>query len=104
MNHQPKKVEAQLFGKSFVLETGTLAKQTNGAVLARSGDTVVLATVVAAKEKTEGEDFLPLTVNYQEKSAAAGKIPGRKNLICGILNIRAEGLKVFAEAPGRMTA
>lgn len=76
MNHQPKKVEAQLFGKSFVLETGTLAKQTNGAVLARSGDTVVLATVVAAKEKTEGEDFLPLTVNYQEKSAAAGKIPG----------------------------
>ncbi|MCH7517724.1 MAG: polyribonucleotide nucleotidyltransferase [Candidatus Dadabacteria bacterium] len=74
--NQPKKVEAQVFGTTFELETGTLAKQTSGAVLARYGDTVVLATLVAAKEKTEGEDFLPLTVNYQEKSAAAGKIPG----------------------------
>jgi polyribonucleotide nucleotidyltransferase len=73
---KPKKVEAQVFGTTFWLETGTLAKQTSGAVLARYGDTVVLATLVAAKEKTEGEDFLPLTVNYQEKSAAAGKIPG----------------------------
>ncbi|MCK5392233.1 MAG: polyribonucleotide nucleotidyltransferase, partial [Deltaproteobacteria bacterium] len=74
--NQPKKVEAQLFGTTFGLETGKLAKQTSGSVLARYGDTVVLATLVAAKEKTEGEDFLPLTVNYQEKSAAAGKIPG----------------------------
>jgi polyribonucleotide nucleotidyltransferase len=74
--NQPKKVEANLFGTTFVLETGKLAKQTSGSVLARYGDTVVLATLVAAKEKTEGEDFLPLTVNYQEKSAAAGKIPG----------------------------
>ncbi|MGB3364906.1 MAG: polyribonucleotide nucleotidyltransferase [Thermodesulfobacteriota bacterium] len=65
-----------MFGTNFVLETGKLAKQTSGSVLARYGDTVVLATLVAAKEKTEGEDFLPLTVNYQEKSAAAGKIPG----------------------------
>jgi polyribonucleotide nucleotidyltransferase len=73
---QPKKVEAQVFGATFGLETGKLAKQTSGAVLARYGDTVVLATLVAAKEKSEGEDFLPLTVNYQEKSAAAGKIPG----------------------------
>lgn len=76
MINQPKKVEAQIFGTTFGLETGTLAKQTSGSVLARYGDTVVLATLVAAKEKTEGEDFLPLTVNYQEKSAAAGKIPG----------------------------
>lgn len=76
MINEPKKVEAQLFGTNFVLETGKLAKQTSGSVLARYGDTVVLATLVAAKEKTEGEDFLPLTVNYQEKSAAAGKIPG----------------------------
>ncbi len=76
MINEPKKVEAQMFGTTFVLETGTLAKQTSGSVLARYGDTVVLATLVAAKEKTEGEDFLPLTVNYQEKSAAAGKIPG----------------------------
>ncbi|MEM7007598.1 MAG: polyribonucleotide nucleotidyltransferase [Thermodesulfobacteriota bacterium] len=74
--NQPKKVEAQVFGATFGLETGKLAKQTSGAVLASYGDTVVLATLVAAKEKTEGEDFLPLTVNYQEKSAAAGKIPG----------------------------
>ncbi len=76
MINQPKKVEAQLFGTTFGLETGKLAKQTSGSVLARYGDTVVLATLVAAKDKTEGEDFLPLTVNYQEKSAAAGKIPG----------------------------
>ena len=76
MINQPKKVEAQLFGTTFGLETGKLAKQTSGSVLASYGDTVVLATLVAAKEKTEGEDFLPLTVNYQEKSAAAGKIPG----------------------------
>ncbi|MGB2691213.1 MAG: polyribonucleotide nucleotidyltransferase, partial [Thermodesulfobacteriota bacterium] len=76
MINEPKKVEAQMFGTNFVLETGKLAKQTSGSVLARYGDTVVLATLVAAKEKTEGEDFLPLTVNYQEKSAAAGKIPG----------------------------
>ena len=76
MINQPKKVEAQVFGTKFELETGRLAKQTSGAVLARYGDTVVLATLVAAKEKTEGEDFLPLTVNYQEKAAAAGKIPG----------------------------
>ncbi len=76
MINQPKKVEAEVFGTTFGLETGRLAKQTSGAVLASYGDTVVLATLVAAKEKTEGEDFLPLTVNYQEKSAAAGKIPG----------------------------
>ncbi len=76
MINQPKKVEAQIYNKNFGLETGTLAKQANGAVLARYEDTVVLATVVAAAEKAEGENFLPLTVNYQEKSAAAGKIPG----------------------------
>ncbi len=76
MTNQPKKVEAQVFGKRFGLETGSLAKQANGAVFARCEDTCVLATVVAAAEKTEGEDFLPLTINYQERSSAAGKIPG----------------------------
>ena len=76
MINQPKKAEADVFGATFGLETGKIAKQTSGAVMARYGDTVVLATLVAAKEKTEGEDFLPLTVNYQEKSFAAGKIPG----------------------------
>jgi polyribonucleotide nucleotidyltransferase len=71
-----RRVKTQVFGKEFELETGRLAKQADGAVLARCEGTVVLATVVAAKEKSPGEDFLPLTVNYQEKSAAAGRIPG----------------------------
>ncbi len=69
-------VEQELFGKRYKLETGNLARQANGAVLANCEGTTVLATVVAAEEKSEGEDFLPLTINYQEKSYAAGKIPG----------------------------
>lgn len=68
-------MEAELFGNKLRLETGRLAKQANGAVLASCGGTTVLATVVASEEKIE-DDFLPLTVNYQEKSYAAGKIPG----------------------------
>ena len=68
-------MEAELFGSKLRLETGRLAKQANGAVLASCGGTTVLATVVASEEKIE-EDFLPLTINYQEKSYAAGKIPG----------------------------
>ncbi|MCY4378574.1 MAG: polyribonucleotide nucleotidyltransferase [Candidatus Dadabacteria bacterium] len=70
-----KNMEAELFGSKLRLETGRLAKQANGAVLASCGGTTVLATVVASEEKIE-DDFLPLTVNYQEKSFAAGKIPG----------------------------
>jgi polyribonucleotide nucleotidyltransferase len=73
---QPKKVDARIFDKHYGLETGSLARQANGAVFARYEDTAVLATVVALDEKSEGEDFLPLTINYQEKSSAAGKIPG----------------------------
>lgn len=68
-------MEAELFGTKLLLETGRLAKQASGAVLASCGGTTVLATVVASEEKIE-DDFLPLTVNYQEKSFAAGKIPG----------------------------
>ncbi|MCY4261913.1 MAG: polyribonucleotide nucleotidyltransferase [Candidatus Dadabacteria bacterium] len=68
-------MEADLFGSKLRLETGRLAKQANGAVLASCGGTTVLATVVASGEKIE-DDFLPLTINYQEKSYAAGKIPG----------------------------
>ena len=68
-------MEAELFGTKLRLETGRLAKQANGAVLASCGGTTVLATVVASEEKIE-DDFLPLTINYQEKSYAAGKIPG----------------------------
>ena len=58
------------------LETGKIARQADGAVLATYGETVVLATVVSAKEPKPGFDFFPLTVNYQEKTYAAGKIPG----------------------------
>ncbi len=71
-----KVVEKQLFEKSYKFEIGKVAKQASGSVLATSEGTTVLATVVAEKEGLEGEDFLPLTVNYQEKSYAAGKIPG----------------------------
>ncbi len=63
-------------GRRLVLETGRLARQADGAVLATYGDTTVFAAVVAAKEPKAGIDFLPLTVNYQEKFYAAGRIPG----------------------------
>ncbi len=63
-------------GRKLVLETGRLARQADGAVLASYGDTVVLATVVAARARQPGADFFPLTVHYQEKTFAAGKIPG----------------------------
>ena len=63
-------------GRKLVLETGRIARQADGAVLATYGDTVVLCTAVGAKAPKPGVDFFPLTVNYQEKAFAAGKIPG----------------------------
>jgi polyribonucleotide nucleotidyltransferase len=63
-------------GRTLTLETGKMARQADGAVVATYGETSVLATVVAAKQPKEGIDFLPLTVNYQEKFYAAGRIPG----------------------------
>jgi polyribonucleotide nucleotidyltransferase len=63
-------------GRKLVLETGRIARQADGAVLASYGDTVVLCTAVGAKAPKPGVDFFPLTVNYQEKAFAAGKIPG----------------------------
>jgi polyribonucleotide nucleotidyltransferase len=63
-------------GKTLILETGKVARQADGAVVASYGDTVVLATVVGAKSPKPGLDFFPLTVNYQEKFFAAGRIPG----------------------------
>ena len=63
-------------GRPLVLESGRLARQADGAVLATYGETTVLCTAVAAKSVKAGQDFFPLTVNYQEKSFAAGKIPG----------------------------
>jgi polyribonucleotide nucleotidyltransferase len=63
-------------GTKLILETGKVARQADGAVVASYGDTVVLATVVGAKSAKPGQDFFPLTVNYQEKFFAAGRIPG----------------------------
>src|ERR1700704_3683690 len=69
-------VEIDWGGRPLRLETGKIARQADGAVLATYGETVVLATVVAAKSAREGVDFLPLTVDYIEKTYAAGRIPG----------------------------
>ena len=71
-----KKVEIEWGGKTLTLETGRVARQADGAVLATLGETVVLCAVTAAKSVKEGQDFFPLTVHYQEKYAAAGRIPG----------------------------
>src|SRR5579885_1636305 len=70
------RVELDWGGRKLTLETGRIARQADGAVLATYGETTVIATVVAAKTPKEGVDFLPLTVNYQEKFFAAGRIPG----------------------------
>jgi polyribonucleotide nucleotidyltransferase len=69
-------VETEIGGKRVILETGIMAKQANGSIVVRYGDTVVLATAVASKIERENVDFLPLTVDYQEKAYSAGKIPG----------------------------
>ncbi len=73
-DHQ--KVSINWAGRKLTLETGKIARQADGAVLATYGETVLLATVVSAKEPKVGIDFFPLTVNYQEKTFAAGRIPG----------------------------
>ncbi|HTU01741.1 MAG TPA: polyribonucleotide nucleotidyltransferase [Candidatus Sulfotelmatobacter sp.] len=70
------RTELSLEGRTLSLETGRVARQADGAVWVRYGDTVVLVTAVAAKEAREGVDFFPLTVDYQERAYAAGKIPG----------------------------
>lgn len=68
--------QMELAGRTLSLETGRLAKQASGAVLVRYGDTAVLVTATGSKEPREGADFFPLTVDYEEKMYAAGKIPG----------------------------
>src|SRR5689334_19690009 len=70
------RVELDWGGRKRTLETGKVARQADGAVLATYGETTVIATVVAAKQPKDGIDFIPLTVNYQEKFYAAGRIPG----------------------------
>lgn len=69
-------LNGEVDGKTITLETGKLAKQAGGAVVVRQGETLVLVTVVASNDVREGIDFVPLTVEYQEKGYAAGKIPG----------------------------
>jgi DNA polymerase III epsilon subunit family exonuclease len=70
------KVEAEIGNQTFSLEAGKLAEQADGAVIVRYGDTVILATAVASKEPREGTDFFPLTIDFEERMYAAGKIPG----------------------------
>jgi polyribonucleotide nucleotidyltransferase len=72
----PESVSLELGGRQLTLETGELARQANGAVFARHGDTCVLVAVTASANPREGIDFFPLTVDYEERMYAAGKIPG----------------------------
>ncbi len=75
-NVNKKTVETDIRGKKLIIETGELAKQADGSALLIYGDTVVLATCVSEKQQKEDLDFFPLTIDYQEKAYAAGKIPG----------------------------
>ncbi|MDR0804129.1 MAG: polyribonucleotide nucleotidyltransferase [Rickettsiales bacterium] len=77
--NNPVSVEIQYGDETLRLETGRFAKQATGSIMATMGGTMVLATVVAEKEAVEGQDFFPLTVDYQEKFTAAGRIPGSRD-------------------------
>jgi len=77
--NNPVFVEIPYGDETLRLETGRLAKQANGSVLATMGGTMVLATICAEKSAVEGQDFFPLTVDYQEKYASAGRIPGSRD-------------------------
>ena len=77
--NNPVAVEIKYGDETLRLETGRMAKQANGSVLATMGGTMVLATVCAEKAAVEGQDFFPLTVDYQEKFASAGRIPGSRD-------------------------
>jgi polyribonucleotide nucleotidyltransferase len=90
-------VQVQFNGQPLTIETGKMARQAHGAVIVTYGDTKVLCTVVSASKMRDGQDFFPLTVNYQEKFYAAGKIPGsffrrergsseRETLICRLID------------------
>src|SRR6201994_1125535 len=70
------KITATLGDKQIIIESGKLAKQADGAVTIQRGETIVLVAAVAATKAKEGQDFFPLTVDYREKAAAAGKFPG----------------------------
>src|SRR2546430_13152001 len=72
----PEKATAPVGDKQIIIETGKLAKQADGAVTVRLGETIVVVAAVGATKAKEGQDFFPLTVDYREKAAAAGKFPG----------------------------
>ena len=77
MLSQPKSVKFEINpGQEIFIETGKLARQSDGAVTIRQGNCILLATVVANKDPRDGQDFFPLSVDYQEKFASAGRIPG----------------------------
>jgi len=76
MKEEMNTIEVEVGGQTITLETGRLAKQANGAVLVRQGDTVVLVSAVMREDVREGQDFFPLTVDVEERHYAAGKIPG----------------------------
>jgi len=77
--NNPIRSEIEFGGEKLVLETGRFAKQATGSIMAKMGETMVLATVVSSREAKEGQDFFPLTVDYQEKFASAGRIPGSRD-------------------------
>src|SRR5262244_42319 len=72
----PEKITAQVGDKQITIETGRLAKQADGAVTVQLGETIIVTAAVAAIKAKEGQEFFPLTVDYREKAAAAGKFPG----------------------------
>src|ERR1700742_2948811 len=72
----PGSVAVSVGGKEITFETGKIAKQADGAVIVRSGDTMILATAQGRTEAREGQDFFPLTIDVEERAYAAGKIPG----------------------------
>src|SRR6188768_1119397 len=72
----PEKVTAPIGANQIVIETGKLAKKADGSVTVQLGETIILVAAVAASKAKEGQDFFPLTVDYREKAAAAGKFPG----------------------------
>src|SRR5215469_10954203 len=72
----PEKITAQLGDKQIIIETGKLAKQADGAVTVQLGETIVVVAAVGAAKAKPGQDFFPLTVDYREKAAAAGRFPG----------------------------
>src|SRR3954469_4078279 len=76
MLSQPINVSFDIAGRDVTIETGKLARQADGAVTVRQGNCILLATVVANTEPREGQEFFPLSVDYQEKFASAGRIPG----------------------------